>query len=55
MSLLRTIEQKLNLTADSSGPVRGSLSLGRIGMIWLAANLVVTTMLTGTLFIPSVP
>ncbi|WP_313812449.1 cytosine permease [Glutamicibacter sp.] len=55
MSLLRTIEQKLNLSADSSGPVRGTLSMGRIGMIWLAANLVVTTLLTGTLFIPSVP
>ncbi|UOQ58838.1 cytosine permease [Leucobacter allii] len=39
---------------DSAGPVRGTQSLLRIGMIWLAANLVVTTLLTGTLFTPAV-
>lgn len=39
---------------DDAGPVRGSQSLLRIGMIWLAANLVVTTLLTGTLFVPEV-
>ncbi|EME36068.1 purine-cytosine permease family protein [Kocuria palustris] len=36
-------------------PVRGTLGLGRILLIWLAANLVVTTILTGTMFVPSVP
>lgn len=35
-----------------TGAVRGTLSAPRMGMIWLAANLVVTTMLTGTLFVP---
>ncbi len=39
---------------ESAGPVRGTQSLLHIGMIWLAANLVVTTLLTGTLFTPSV-
>lgn len=39
---------------DSAGPVRGTQGVLRIGMIWLAANLVVTTLLTGTLFVPSV-
>ena len=29
--------------SDGYGPVKGTLSSYRIGMIWLAANLVVTT------------
>ena len=40
--------------SDGYGPVKGTLSSYRIGMIWLAANLVVTTLLTGTLFVPGV-
>jgi NCS1 nucleoside transporter family len=39
---------------EGYGPVKGTLSTGRIAMIWLAANLVVTTLLTGTLFVPGV-
>lgn len=39
---------------DSVEPVRGSQGLLQVGMIWLAANLVVTTLLTGTLFVPEV-
>lgn len=39
---------------ESAGPVRGTQSLLKIGMIWLAANLVVTTLLTGTMFVPGV-
>ncbi|MBL4802010.1 MAG: cytosine permease [Emcibacter sp.] len=42
------------INAEGYGPIKGTLSTGRIGMIWLAANLVVTTLLTGTLFIPGV-
>ena len=38
----------------SAGPVRGTQGVLRIAMIWLAANLVVTTLLTGTLFTPAV-
>lgn len=55
MSLYRRLEQRLEAQSDDAGPVRGSYSLGRILMIWLAANLVVTTLLTGTLFLPDVP
>lgn len=40
--------------SEAYGPVKGNLSTGRIAMIWLAANLVVTTLLTGTLFVPGV-
>ncbi len=39
---------------EDHGPIQGTLSTARIGMIWLAANLVVTTLLTGTLFVPGV-
>jgi len=42
------------ISAEGYGPIKGTLSMGRIGMIWLAANLVVTTLLTGTLFVPGV-
>jgi NCS1 family nucleobase:cation symporter-1 len=40
--------------SEDYGPIKGTLSTGRIAMIWLAANLVVTTLLTGTLFVPGV-
>ncbi|MGM1028966.1 MAG: purine-cytosine permease family protein [Actinomycetota bacterium] len=36
------------------GPIRGTRGTGRVLLIWLAANLVVTTLLTGTLFVPGV-
>jgi NCS1 family nucleobase:cation symporter-1 len=54
MSLYSRLDQYLEDHSDDAGPVRGTLSLPRIGMIWLAANLVVTTLLTGTLFVPGV-
>jgi NCS1 nucleoside transporter family len=54
MSLYTRLDRRLEAQADHAGPVRGTLSTPRIGMIWLAANLVVTTLLTGTLFIPGV-
>ncbi len=31
------------------------MSLGRTAMVWLAANMVITTLLTGTLFVPGIP
>ncbi|WP_194397590.1 purine-cytosine permease family protein [Microbacterium atlanticum] len=55
MSLYTRLEQRLEAQSDDAGPVRGTYSTGRLLMIWLAANLVVTTLLTGTLFIPDVP
>ncbi|WP_207454871.1 purine-cytosine permease family protein [Herbiconiux sp. SYSU D00978] len=54
MSLYSRLSDYLEEHSDDAGPVRGSFSLPRIGMIWLAANLVVTTLLTGTLFVPGV-
>jgi NCS1 family nucleobase:cation symporter-1 len=55
MSLYTRLERRLENNSDDAGPVRGTYSLGRMLMIWLAANLVVTTLLTGTLFVPDLP
>ncbi|MGY3129192.1 NCS1 family nucleobase:cation symporter-1 [Agrococcus sp. UYP33] len=55
MSLYSRLERRLEASSDDAGPVRGTYSSGRMLMIWLAANLVVTTLLTGTLFVPDVP
>jgi NCS1 family nucleobase:cation symporter-1 len=55
MSLYTRLGRRLDSQSDDAGPVRGTYSLGRTLMIWLAANLVVTTLLTGTLFIPDLP
>ncbi|MUN62159.1 purine-cytosine transporter [Kocuria sediminis] len=49
------LSNHLDENTDGYGPLRGTLPTGRITMIWLAANLVVTTLLTGTLFVPGVP
>ncbi|SIH65897.1 permease for cytosine/purines uracil thiamine allantoin [Mycobacteroides abscessus subsp. abscessus] len=54
MNWYRRLEEKVGSDTDSSQVVRGRLSTGRMFMIWLAANLVVTTMLTGTLFVPGI-
>ncbi|MFC5338962.1 purine-cytosine permease family protein [Leucobacter denitrificans] len=54
MSSPETMAVNLDGHDDSAGPVRGTQGILRIGMIWLAANLVVTTLLTGTLFTPAV-
>lgn len=54
MNLYRRLDDHLQRHSETGDPVRGTLSGGRIFMIWLAANLVVTTMLTGTLFVPGV-
>ncbi len=51
-SAWQRFNDKLDTGSEGFGPVRGTLSFKRIGMIWLASNLVVTTMLTGTLFVP---
>lgn len=51
-SAWRRLSDRFEETPDDFGATKGDLSLGRILLIWLAANLVVTTMLTGTLFVP---
>ncbi|WP_343319357.1 cytosine permease [Arthrobacter sp. TMP15] len=48
------LSKRLNADSDGYGPIKGTLGTRRIGLIWLAANLVVTTLLTGTLFVPGV-
>ena len=48
------LADRLEDNDEQYGPVKGNLSLARVGMIWLAGNLVVTTQLTGTLFVPGV-
>src|SRR3712207_9095029 len=40
---------------DAGVPAEGTMGVGRTFMVWLAANMVVTTMLTGTLFVPGIP
>ncbi|MEL0627589.1 cytosine permease [Salinibacterium amurskyense] len=54
MSLYSRLSKHTQDQSDGGKPVKGTYSLLRIGMIWLAANLVVTTLLTGTLFVPGV-
>lgn len=54
MNWYRRLEARLESGSDDSGVIRGQLGTGRMFMIWLAANLVVTTMLTGTLFVPGI-
>ena len=53
-SVWKRIAGHLGEEPDSTQPAEGSMSLGRTFMLWLAANMVVTTMLTGTLFVPGV-
>ena len=53
-SLYSRLDHRLEAQSDNAGPIRGTLSMPRIGMIWLAANLVVTSLLTGTLLVPAV-
>ena len=54
MNWYRSLEARLESGSDESGVIRGRLGTRRMFMIWLAANLVVTTMLTGTLFVPGI-
>lgn len=54
MSLYRRLDEHLEANADAAGPVRGTTTAPHMFMIWLAANLVVTTLLTGTLFVPGI-
>ncbi|MBG6181656.1 purine-cytosine permease family protein [Arthrobacter sp. CAN_A1] len=53
-SAFSRLSNHLEKNSEGFGPIRGTLGAGRMGMIWLAANLVVTTLLTGTLFVPGV-
>ncbi|MDO5618889.1 purine-cytosine permease family protein [Kocuria sp.] len=54
MSAWSRLSDHLDANSEGFGPIKGTLAGPRIFMIWLAANLVVTTLLTGTLFVPAV-
>lgn len=54
MSLYKRLDNYLQAHAETARPLKGDLSAPNVVMIWLAANLVVTTLLTGTLFVPGV-
>ncbi len=49
------IAARLGGEPDFERPAEGTMGLGRTFMLWLAANMVVTTLLTGTLFVPGIP
>lgn len=53
-SLLARVYRHLNRHHDEERPLQGHMSMLRVALVWLAANLVVTTQLTGTLFVPGV-
>jgi nucleobase:cation symporter-1, NCS1 family len=53
-SVLDRITARIGHEPEATEPAEGSMSLGRTFMLWLAANMVVTTLLTGTLFVPGI-
>jgi len=53
-SVWTRIVGRIGQEPDAAEPAEGSMGLGRTFMLWLAANMVVTTMLTGTLFVPGI-
>src|SRR5918994_5397616 len=42
-------------TVEPGADTEGTMGFGNTIMLWLAANMVVTTLLTGTLFVPGIP
>lgn len=54
MSLWQRISASVGGESVEEGPAQRSMSLSRTAMMWLAANMVVTTLLTGTLFVPGI-
>ena len=42
-------------TVEPGADTERTMGFGNTIMVWLAANMVVTTLLTGTLFVPGVP
>lgn len=48
------LRERLNRPPDDERVLRGHMTTGRVALVWLAGNLVVTTQLTGTLFVPGI-
>jgi nucleobase:cation symporter-1, NCS1 family len=42
-------------TVEPGADTERTMGFGNTIMVWLAANMVVTTLLTGTLFVPGIP
>jgi putative hydroxymethylpyrimidine transporter CytX len=55
MTIWQRLSSRLPKESDAEAPAEQTMTLGRTAMLWLAANMVVTTLLTGTLFVPGVP
>jgi NCS1 family nucleobase:cation symporter-1 len=55
MTLWQRLASAVQGDSLDDGPAQGTMGLGRTAMVWLAANMVVTTLLTGTLFVPGLP
>lgn len=55
MGIWDHLAARLGGEPDFERPAEGDMGLGRTFMLWLAANMVVTTLLTGTLFVPGIP
>jgi NCS1 family nucleobase:cation symporter-1 len=55
MGAWQQLSSRLATDSVDEAPSERSMSLGRTAMVWLAANMVVTTLLTGTLFVPGIP
>ncbi len=53
-NVFNRIAARIGREPDATQPAEGSMGLGRTFMLWLAANMVVTTLLTGTLFVPGI-
>jgi NCS1 family nucleobase:cation symporter-1 len=54
--MLRRITASLGHdTVEPGGDTERTMGFGNTIMVWLAANMVVTTLLTGTLFVPGIP
>lgn len=54
MSTWERVSRRLPSESDAEEPAEKTMTLGRTAMLWLAANMVVTTLLTGTLFVPGI-
>ncbi|WP_143528235.1 purine-cytosine permease family protein [Rubrobacter xylanophilus] len=53
--LQRVISKLGHDSVEQEAGAERTMGFGRTVMLWLAANMVVTTLLTGTLFVPGVP
>ena len=53
--LQRIISRLGHDTVEPGADIERTMGFGNTIMVWLAANMVVTTLLTGTLFVPGIP